>query len=53
MIPHLDGTFNVSDHSDSYSHSYLDLASTNIIAYRTQGQNTDMMKMKGQILIGA
>ena len=35
MIPQLDGTFNVSDDSDSDSHSYLDLAGTNIIAYRT------------------
>ena len=31
-------TFNISDDSDSDSHGYLDLASTNIIAYRTQGQ---------------
>ena len=38
MIPQLDGTFNVSDNSDSDSHSYLDLESTNIIADRTQGQ---------------
>ena len=38
MIPQLYGTFNVSDNSDSDSHSYLDLAGTNIIAYRTQGQ---------------
>ena len=38
MIPQLDGTFNVSDNSDSASHSYLDLASTNIIEYRTRGQ---------------
>ena len=38
MIPQLDGTFNVSDDSDSDSHGNLDLASTNIIAYRTQGQ---------------
>ena len=38
MIPQLDGTFNVSDNSDSDSHSYLDLAGTNIIAYRTRGQ---------------
>ena len=38
MIPQLDGTFNVSDNSDSDSHSYLDLAGTNIMAYRTQGQ---------------
>ena len=35
MIPQLDGTFNVSDDSNSDSHGYLDLASTNIIAYRT------------------
>ena len=38
MIPQLDGTFNVSDDSDSNSHGYLDLAGTNIIAYRMQGQ---------------
>ena len=38
VIPQLDGTFNVSDNSNSDLHSYLDLASTNIIAYRTQGQ---------------
>ena len=38
MIPQLDGTFNVSDNSHSDSHSYLDLAGTNIIPYRTRGQ---------------
>ena len=38
MIPQLDGTFNISDNSDSDLHSYLDLAGTNIIAYRTRGQ---------------
>ena len=38
MIPQLDDTFYVSDDSDSDWHSYLDLAGTNIIAYRTQGQ---------------
>ena len=38
MIPQLDGTFNVSDDSDSDSHSYLDLAGANIIPYRTRGQ---------------
>ena len=38
MIPQLDGTFNVSDNSNSDSHSYLDLACTNIIPYRTRGQ---------------
>ena len=38
MIPQLDGTFNVSDDSDSDLHGYLDLASTNTIVYRTRGQ---------------
>ena len=38
MIPQLDGTFNVLDNGDSDSHSYLDLAGTNIILYRTRGQ---------------
>ena len=35
MVCQLDGTFNVTDNSDLDSHSYLDLASSNIIAYRT------------------
>ena len=38
MIPQLDGTFNVSDNSDSDLQSYLDLAGANIIPYRTRGQ---------------
>ena len=38
MVPQLDGTYNVSDDSDTDSHSYLDLASSNIIAHRTWGQ---------------
>ena len=38
MIPQLDGTFNVSDNSESDSHSYLHLAGTNIILYRIRGQ---------------
>ena len=38
MVPQLNGTYNVSDDSDIDSHSYLDLASSNIIAHRTQGQ---------------
>ena len=38
MVPQLDGTYNVSDDSDTDSHSYLDLATSNIIAYRTRGQ---------------
>ena len=38
MIPQLGGTYDVSDNSDTDSHDYLDLASTNIIQYRTRGQ---------------
>ena len=38
MIPQIDGTYNVSDSSDTDSYNYLDLASTNIIQYRTRGQ---------------
>ena len=38
MVPQLDGTYNVSDDSDTDSHSYLDLASSNIIVYRTRGK---------------
>ena len=38
MVPQLDGTYNVSDDSDTDLHSYLDLASSNIIAYRMRGQ---------------
>ena len=38
MIPQLDGTYNISDSSDTDLHDYLDLATTNIIQYRTRGQ---------------
>ena len=38
MVPQLDGTYNVSDDSNTDLHSYLDLASSNIIVHRTQGQ---------------
>ena len=38
IIPQLDGTFNISDNSDSDLHSYLDLAGANIIPYRMRGQ---------------
>ena len=38
MIPQLDGTFNISDSSNTDSHDYLDLASANIIPHRTRGQ---------------
>ena len=42
MVPQLDVTYNVSDDSDIDSHSYLDLASSNIIVHRTSGQNRGM-----------
>ena len=38
MILQLDGTFNISDNSDTELHSYLDLAGTHIKLYRTKGQ---------------
>ena len=38
MVPQLDGTYYVSDDSDSDSQSYLDLASSNIIVHRMRGQ---------------
>ena len=38
MMPQLDGTFNISDDSDSDLHSYLHLAGTNIIVYRMREQ---------------
>ena len=38
IVPQLDGTYNVSDDSDTDSHSYLDLASSSIIVHRTRGQ---------------
>ena len=38
MIPQLDGTYNISDSSNTDLHDYLDLASTNIIQYRTRRQ---------------
>ena len=38
LIPQLDGTFIVSDSSDTDSYDYLDLAGTNNILYRTRGQ---------------
>ena len=38
MVPQLDGTYNVSDDSNTDLHSYLDLATLNIIAHRMRGQ---------------
>ena len=38
MVPQLDDTYNVSDDSDIDLHSYLDLASSNIIVHRMRGQ---------------
>ena len=54
IVPQLDGTYNVSDDSDSDSHSYLDLASSNIIAQRMRGQKqryeTDIRAHTGKCL---
>ena len=38
MVPQLDDTYNVLDDSNTDLHSYLDLASSNIIVHRTRGQ---------------
>ena len=38
MVSQLDGTFNITDDSDSDLHCYLDLAGANIIAYSMRGQ---------------
>ena len=38
MVPQLGGIYNVSDDSNTDLHSYLDLASSNIIAHRMRGQ---------------
>ena len=48
IIPQLDGTHNVSDSSDTDSHDYLDLASTNIIQYRTRGQKQRQKASKAE-----
>ena len=50
MVPQLDGTYNVSDDSDRDSHSYLDLATLNIIVHRTRGQK---QRYEIKILVGA
>ena len=38
IIPQLDGTYNVSDSSNTDLPDYLDLANANIILYKTRGQ---------------
>ena len=52
MIPQLDGTFNISDNSDSDLHSYLDLQAQILYHTECKGKNRDTMKIKGQMLIG-
>ena len=42
VVPQLDGTYNVSDDSDSDSHSYLDLASSNIISAQNARAKTEI-----------
>ena len=53
MIPKLDGTYNVSDSSDTDSHDYLDLASKTLYSIEQEGRNRDRKQMTGQMLIGA
>ena len=48
MMPQLDGTHNVSDSSNTDLHDYLDLASTNIIQYRTKGQKKRQKASKAE-----
>ena len=48
MIPQLDGTHNISDSSNTDLHDYLDLASTNIIQYRTRGQKQRQKASKAE-----
>ena len=48
MIPQLDGTHNVSGSSNTDLHDYLDLASTNIIQYRTRGQKQRQKASKAE-----
>ena len=38
IVPQLDGTYNISDDSDTDLHSYLDLTSSNRIVHRMRGQ---------------
>ena len=45
MIPQLDGTFNISDSSDTDLHGYLNLAGINIIPYRTREQRYEENEM--------
>ena len=48
IIPQLDGTHNISDSSDTDLHDYLDLASTNIMQYRTRGQKQRQKASKAE-----
>ena len=54
MVPQLDGKYDVSDDRDSDLHSYLDLASSNIIVHRMRGQKqryeTDIRAHTGKCL---
>ena len=48
IIPQLDGTHNVSDSSDTDSHNYLDLPSTNIMQHRIRGQKQRQKASKAE-----
>ena len=51
IIPQLYGTYNVSDSSDADSPDYLDLASTNILQYKTYLDlaNTNIIQYKTEL----
>ena len=53
IIPQLDGTYNVSDSSDTDSYDYLDLAMQILYSIEQEGRNRDTKKMKWHTLIGA
>ena len=52
MIPQLDGTFNISDSSDTDLHDYLDLAAQILYSIEQEGRNRDTKEMKWYMLIG-
>ena len=45
MVPQLDGTYNVSDDSNTDLHSYLDLATSIIIVHRMRWQKQRRQKV--------
>ena len=52
MIPQLDGTYNVSDSSDTDLHDYLGQAQI-LYSIEQEGRNRNMKQIKWHTLIGA